>query len=159
MCGGTAQTTQQVAIPPEVMQNYRAVNARATEVAATPFQQYSTDPNAFVAPINQAQQTGMNAISAAGGVAQPYFQGATQQLMGGQAAATPYYGEATQQLLGGLNAGVTGTQAAYQPLQQGAQAAQGTPKLAWVLPHRIMGRRLRTSLGRRMLAVPWAALP
>ena len=125
MCGGTAQTTQQVAIPPEVMQNYRAVNARATEVAATPFQQYSTDPNAFVAPINQAQQTGMNAISAAGGVAQPYFQGATQQLMGGQAAATPYYGEATQQLLGGLNAGVTGTQAAYQPLQQGAQAAQG----------------------------------
>jgi len=125
MCGGTAQTTQQVSIPPEVMQNYRAVNARATEVAATPFRQYSTDPNAFVAPINQAQQTGMNAISAAGGVAQPYFQGATQQLMGGQAAATPYYGEATQQLLGGLNAGVTGTQAAYQPLQQGAQAAQG----------------------------------
>ena len=125
MCGGSAQTTQAVSIPPEVMQNYRAVNARANEVAATPFQQYSTDPNAFVAPINQAQQTGMNAISAAGGVAQPYFQGATQQLMGGQAAATPYYGEATQQLLGGLNAGVTGTQAAYQPLQQGAQAAQG----------------------------------
>ena len=125
MCGGTAQTTQQVQIPPEVMQNYQTVNARAAQVAATPFQQYSTDPNAFVAPINQTQQSGINAISAAGDVSQPYFQGATQQLMGGQAAATPYYGEATQQLLGGLNAGVTGTQAAYQPLQQGAQDAQG----------------------------------
>jgi len=125
MCGGTAQTTQQVQIPPEVMQNYRAVNARATEVAATPFQQYSTDPNAFVAPLNQTQQAGIQNISNAGGISQPYFQGATSALMGGQAAATPYYGEATQQLLGGLNAGVTGTQAAYQPLQQGAQAAQG----------------------------------
>lgn len=125
MCGGTAQTTQQVQIPPEVMQNYRAVNARATEVAATPFQQYSTDPNAFVAPLNQTQQAGIQNISNAGGISQPYFQGATSALMGGQAAATPYYGEATQQLLGGLNTGLTGTQAAYQPLQQGAQAAQG----------------------------------
>ena len=113
MCGGQAQTTQQVSIPPEVMQNYRAVNARATEVAATPFQQYSTDPNAFVAPLNQTQQAGIQNISNAGGISQPYFQGATSALMGGQAAATPYYGEATQQLLGGLNTGLTGTQAAY----------------------------------------------
>ena len=125
MCGGTAQTTQQVSIPPDVMARYNAVNARAEQVAQKPFQQYSTDPNAFVAPINQTQQAAISNIGNAQNIAQPYFQGATEQLMGAQGAATPYYGQATQQLMGGLAAGMAGTQAAYQPMAQAAQYAQG----------------------------------
>jgi hypothetical protein len=125
MCGGSAQTTQQIQIPPEVLARYNSVNARAEDVASQGFQQYGTDPNAFVAPLSQTQQAGVANVNAAQNIAQPYFQGATSQLMGAQQNALPYFDQATQSLLGGQQAGVTGTQAAYQPLQQGAQAAQG----------------------------------
>ena len=124
MCGGSGQTTQQVTIPPEVLARYNAVNAKAEEVAATPFQQYSTDPSAFVAQLNPTQQAGIQNVSNAQNIAQPYFQGATSQLMAGQNTATPYYGQATQELMGGLQAGMTGTQGAYQPMAAGAQQAQ-----------------------------------
>ena len=56
--GGTSTST--VSIPPEVLARYNAVNARAEEVAATPFQSYSTDPNAFVAPLSNTQVAGIN---------------------------------------------------------------------------------------------------
>ena len=124
MCGGSGTTTQQVTIPPEVLARYNAVNAQAEQVAATPFQQYSTDPSAFVAQLNPTQQAGIQNVSNAQNIAQPYFQGATSQLMAGQNAATPYYGQATQELMGGLQAGMTGTQGAYQPMAAGAQQAQ-----------------------------------
>jgi hypothetical protein len=107
------------------MQNYRAVNARANDVASTGFQPYSNDQNAFVAPLSSTQQAGISNVNASQNIAQPYFQNATTGLLGAQQSALPYYDQATQSLLGGQEAGVTGTQAAYQPMQQGAQAAQG----------------------------------
>ena len=125
MCGGSAQTTQQIQIPPEVLARYNSVNARAEDVASKGFQQYGTDPSAFVAPLSQTQQAGVANVNAAQNIAQPYFQGATSQLMGAQQNALPYFDQATQSLLGGQQAGVTGTQGAYQPMQQAAQAAQG----------------------------------
>ena len=69
--GGT--TTQTVKIPPEVLARYNAVNARAEEVAAQPFQQYTGQ---FVAPLTEQQRQGMQGISAAAGAAQPYYQAA-----------------------------------------------------------------------------------
>jgi len=138
MGGKTATTTQSVKIPEEVMARYNAVNARAEEVAKQPFQQYQGQ---FVAPLTQTQQAGIAGTSAAAGMAQPYYQGATQQLLGAQQAATPlYYGalgtaggaaEQAQNLygsaLGGINqaqrAGQSITGAAMQPIMGAQQAS------------------------------------
>jgi hypothetical protein len=83
MGGKSATTTQQVQIPREVMERYTAVNKRAESAAATPFQAYSNDPNAFVAPINQTQQAGINSIAGAQNSAGPYFNTAAGLTMGG----------------------------------------------------------------------------
>ena len=54
--GGSTTTTNNVTqIPPEVLARYNAVNARAETVAQAPYQSYSQDPNAFVAPLNATQ--------------------------------------------------------------------------------------------------------
>ena len=71
------QTTQQVQIPPEVLARYNSVNATAQQTAQTPFQTYSSSPDAFVAPVNAQQQSGIAATNAAAGQAQPYFDAAT----------------------------------------------------------------------------------
>ena len=50
--GGKSQTStgsSSVSIPPDVLARYNSVNSQAQTVAQTPFQQYSADPNAFVA--------------------------------------------------------------------------------------------------------------
>ena len=70
--GGTSTST--VSIPPEVLARYNAVNATAENVAKQPFQAYSTDPNAFVAPVNQVQTSGINNIYNAQNAAQPWYQ-------------------------------------------------------------------------------------
>ena len=61
MSGGkTSTSSSTVAVPPEVLARYNSVNATAQSVASTPFQTYSTDPNAFVAPLTATQQAGIN---------------------------------------------------------------------------------------------------
>ena len=83
--GGKSQTTtQQVSIPPEVLARYNAVNARAESVATRPFQQYGTTAEAFVAPLTQAQQQGIQQTQQYAQAAQPYFGAATDQLMAAQ---------------------------------------------------------------------------
>ena len=77
MGGKTSTTSSQVQIPPEVLARYQAVNATAADVAQTPFQQYSTNPNAFVAPLTPTQTSGIENTNAAAGMAQPYFNAAT----------------------------------------------------------------------------------
>ena len=78
--GGKSQTsTSQVSIPPEILANYQNVNSIANQVAQTPFQQYSTDPNAFVAPLTPTQQAGINATNQYAGEAQPFYQNASNQ--------------------------------------------------------------------------------
>lgn len=79
--GGT--TTQSVTIPPEVLARYNAVNARAEGLADTPFQPYSNDPNAFVAPLTPTQQAGITNTNKAAGMAQPYYGAATGMTMAG----------------------------------------------------------------------------
>jgi hypothetical protein len=104
--GKSSTTTQSVSIPPEVLARYNAVNARAENVAATPFQQYSTNPDAFVAPLNTTQIQG---IQQAGGFAQ---------------AAVPAFQTAMSQVAPTTQQGLAQTQAAYQPLMQGYAQGQ-----------------------------------
>lgn len=105
--GGKSQTsTQQVSIPPEVLARYNAVNARAEDVASRPFQQYGTTAEAFVAPLTQAQQQGIQQT-------QQYAQ-----------TAQPYFGAATDQLLSAQQQGQAGLAGAYPLMQQGLQAGQ-----------------------------------
>jgi hypothetical protein len=80
-------TTQTTTASPQAQAMYGAAWQQAQEAAARPFQQYSTDPNAFVAPLNQIQ-TG--AIQGLGGIAQsgqPYYQMAPGMVAG--AGMTP----------------------------------------------------------------------
>lgn len=73
MGGKTQTSTSTVQIPPEVLARYNAVNARAENVAATPFQAYSSDPNAFVAPMTGTQRGAIGLIGNAATSAQPWF--------------------------------------------------------------------------------------
>jgi hypothetical protein len=73
---GTTQTTQKMEIPPEVMARYNSVNARAEKVAEQPFQPYSNNPDAFVAPLTQTQQAGIQNTNTMAGAAQPFYQNA-----------------------------------------------------------------------------------
>jgi hypothetical protein len=44
MGGKTSKSTQTVSIPPEVLARYNAVNSRAKQAAATPFQPVLVQP-------------------------------------------------------------------------------------------------------------------
>jgi hypothetical protein len=127
--GKTAQSTQQVQIPPQVLAQYAAVNSAATQTAQTPFQTYggsgtSVAPDystgntgSFVAPINNQQQTGITATNTAANEAQPYYGAATSTLGDAQAGTT-----ATNQAALGL-AGASAEQVNADPLT-GAQINQ-----------------------------------
>lgn len=145
MGGKSSQSTQQIQIPPEVLARYNAVNARAETVADRPFQQYSTDPSAFVAPLTATQQAGIAGTNQYSQTAQPYYQAATQQLGGAQATALPFYGQAASQTaqaqdigsrMAGLSSQTLGgaqdvgsrlANLSYESLYGGQQAAQ-TPQ-------------------------------
>ena len=123
--GGKTQTaTQQVQIPPEVMARYNAVNTRAETAAAQPFQAYSQDPSAFVAPLTQTQQSAIQNINQAAGMTQPYFQTAAGLTLGGAQGVGPL----TQQQIGyyqnPFTQSVVGSTLAGLQQQQGQQLAQ-----------------------------------
>ena len=99
--GKSGTTTQSVQVPPEVLARYNSVNAQAQSVAQTPFQQYSSDPNAFVAPLTAAQNYGLQqtsnyanaaqpGISAAENMTQQAASGVTPQSLNTQAYMNPY---------------------------------------------------------------------
>jgi len=71
MGGKTGTTSSQTKIPPEVLARYNSVNTRAEDVAAKPFQQYGTTPDAFVAQLNPQQQQGMAGMNQYANAAQP----------------------------------------------------------------------------------------
>jgi len=120
MGGKTATTTQSVKIPEEVMARYNAVNARAEKAAEQPFQKYTGQ---FVAPLTQTQQSGISATNAAAGSAQPYYQDATQQLLGAQRTAAPIYNRAYGDISAAQDQGQNTTQGALQALSRGQSAA------------------------------------
>lgn len=110
--GGTSTST--VSIPPEVLAQYKNVNSIANNVAQTPFQTYSTNPNAFVAPVNQQQYAGIGGANTYATAAQPAYGAA---MMGtGQAYGT------TGQVAQGFNPGnyASGVQAYENPYLQSA---------------------------------------
>jgi len=78
MGGKTGTTTSSVAIPPEVLARYSAVNTQAQATATQPFQQYSTDPSAFVAPLNQEQNAATAQTNQYANAAQPAINYAEQ---------------------------------------------------------------------------------
>ncbi len=114
MGGKTAQSTAQVSIPPEIMAQYNAVNAKAEQAGAAPFQPYSNNPDAFVAPLTGTQQAGMRNINNAQGIYQPFYNAATQSLAGGQQAADPLQARAAGNIEYGQGLGLAGTQSALQ---------------------------------------------
>ena len=115
MCnsGGTSSST--TTIPPEILQAYQGVVGAAGNLYNnTKAQNYSEDPNAFVAGLSPTQEAGIKNINAAAGQAQPYFNMATSQLAQGQQAANQ------QQY-----AGMANMCQAYQNAQGYNQAATG----------------------------------
>jgi hypothetical protein len=113
--GGSSSST--VSIPPEVLARYNAVNAQAEKLGGTdaagnpntPFKPYSTDPNAFVAPLTPTQQAGIANTNAAAGAAQPWYQQAGQVASQGYGQGQNYLQAATNYTqAGGL--GVNPTQ-------------------------------------------------
>lgn len=86
MGGKTATSTQQVAIPQQVLAQYQAVNQQAEQTAQTPFQSY---PGEFVAPVNAEQTSGIAGTNTYAQEAQPYYGAATGVLGASQSATTP----------------------------------------------------------------------
>jgi hypothetical protein len=109
---GNQTTTQSVTIPPDVLARYNSVNARAEQVANTPFQRYSNDPSAFVAQLNPTQTAGIAGANAAANQAQPYY---AQALTG--------YNAALNSTLPQVGAAYNATGAAFTNAQPYNQAA------------------------------------
>lgn len=124
MGGKTSKSTQTVSIPPEVLARYNAVNARAEEVAGRPFQPYSYNPADFVAQLTPTQLAGIQNVNYAAGQAQPYYEEATNQLMGAQMGAVPYYAQAGQDIGYGQQMGQMYQQQALQDYYAGRAGAQ-----------------------------------
>lgn len=119
-CQGSATSTSTTQVPKEVLDRYTAANNAASAAATTPFQQYSTDPSAFVSPLSATQQAGIQNTNTAAGQAQPYYGAATGTLLNAQSAAAPLYGTAQSDLNSGQSAGLN----LYNESNKGAVAAQ-----------------------------------
>lgn len=128
MGGKTASSSSQIQIPPDVLARYNSVNARAETAAATPFQEYSKDPSAFVAPMNSTQNAAVGGINDAQGMYKPYFDSASTALGGANTAANSAYDAAGGMYNSALDQ------------EQGYQAAAG------VINHDALGQ-LNSGLG------------
>lgn len=89
MGGKSSTQSSTVTIPPEVMAQYQQVIGRANQITQKPFQAYSQDPSAFVAPLTSTQQAGIANINAMQGMAQPSVEQGQNMIMEGIGAATP----------------------------------------------------------------------
>ena len=125
MGGKTGTTTQSVQIPPEVLARYNSVNAQAQSTASQPFQQYSSDPNAFVAPLNQQQQTGISNINQQANAAQPAYGAAMQgTAQASQGYNAPNYQQGVQAYMNPYLQNAMGSTAAYLQNQNQQQQNQ-----------------------------------
>lgn len=89
MGGKSSTTSQTVEIPPEVREQYKQVIARANQITQRPFQTYSSDPTAFVAPLTATQQAGIANINAIQGMAQPSVEQGQGMITRGIEAGVP----------------------------------------------------------------------
>lgn len=123
MGGKSTTSTQQVQIPPDVLAQYNNVNAQAQTAAATPFQQYSTNPSSFVAPLTGTQDAGIQNTNAAHDIGAGYYSAATGQLGAAQDSTTPYYSAAGQDITGAQGLGSALGATSYGTLQAANQSA------------------------------------
>ncbi len=127
MGGKTGTTSSTTKIPPEVMARYNAVNTRAEDVAAKPFQQYGTTPDAFVAQLNQQQRTGQAGMNQYANAAQPVLnqvqQGYTPEgfSQGVQGYMNPYL----QSAVGATTAQMQNVAGQQQAQMKGSAIGQG----------------------------------
>jgi len=143
MCfGGGTHSESTVTIPPEVLENYKKVFARAEQVANKPFVPYSDDPNAFVAALTPTQQAAIANVNALQGMATPDVQegqglireglGQGQQLTGqslgtasrGQGIGEQLYGQSLDTSGQGLQTGLGVLGQAIQAVPQATQTGQ-----------------------------------
>ena len=89
MGGKSSTSTSKTSIPPEVLAQYNSVNSVADTVAQTPFQQYSSNPDAFVAPLDATQQAGILGTNQSSNMAQPYYAAGAGLTMAGAGSANP----------------------------------------------------------------------
>ena len=116
MGGKSSTSSSTVQIPPEVLARYNAVNARAEQAAANPFQNYNGQ---FVAGLTQEQQQGVSQTAAASQAAQPYYNAAAGMTLG----ASQDVGPLTQEQIGYYQNPFT--QAVVDPTLQALQRQQG----------------------------------
>jgi len=118
MCGNkTSQSTSNVSVPENVKAMYTSAADAARTAANRPFQQYSTDPNAFVAGLTGTQQAAIQNTNAAQGSYQPFYNQSVQSLYAGQQAANPLQAQAAQFGLAGAQ-GVDPSQLGAQQINQ-----------------------------------------
>jgi hypothetical protein len=122
--GKTSTSTSQVQIPPEVLARYNSVNQTAQQVAQTPFQQYSTNPNAFVEPLTPTQQAGVANTNSAAGMAQPYFQAGTGFALAGSQPVNANPLDTSTYMNPYLNTVLGSTEAMVNQQNQQAQSGQ-----------------------------------
>jgi len=120
MGGKSTTSTSSVSIPPEVLARYNAVNAKAEQVAATPFQAYGGQ---FVAPLTQTQQAGVQATNQYSQTAQPYYGAATGLALAGAMPVNPQQLQ-TGQYMNPYTEYVAGATQAALGQQQGQQLSQ-----------------------------------
>jgi Glycosyl hydrolase 108 len=112
----TQVTSQTTTASPQAQAMYNQAWQAASAAAARPFQAYSYDPNAFVAPLNAVQQQAIGDISSYQGTADPYYQ-AGAGLVQGAAQANP--AQLAQQYMSPYMSQVV------NPVQQAIQQQQG----------------------------------
>ena len=128
--GGLApiqQSTTQAS--PQAIQAYTKALGLADVAAAQPFQQYSTDPNAFVAPLTGTQQQAIGGLYGAQGAYQPYYQGAGALTAAAGTTSTPqvvgqYMNPFMQQVVNPVQQALQ-QQQGQQLAQQQAEAIRG----------------------------------
>jgi hypothetical protein len=121
------QSTTQAS--PQAIQAYTKALGLADVAAAQPFQKYSTDPNAFVAPLTGTQQQAIGGLYGAQGAYQPYYQAAGALTGAAGTTSTPqvvgqYMNPFMQQVVNPVQQALQ-QQQGQQLAQQQAEAIKG----------------------------------
>lgn len=126
----TQTTTQTTTASPEAKRMYGQAWQAAQTAAARPYQPYSYDPSAFVAPLNPLQMQAMGNIAGYQGAADPYYQaGGLMAGMSGMTTApqvvSQYMSPYMQQVIDPTRAAVEQQQALQRSGQQAEQIKAG----------------------------------
>lgn len=127
MSKGSNTTTTQTMPDPVAMMTYYNMLGRAGGVANTPYEAFGGEE---VAPINEQQTAGINAINANAGFAQPFARAGLSNIEQASGAVTPqdiaqYYDPYTNQVIGATQADFDVQNQRANSIVTGNAAAQG----------------------------------